>query len=443
MNSLAFLSSRQSSCWPLAYFVIIGIAFSSKADDWPQWGGPQRDLEWREAGIVETLPAVDPKTGMLPRRWTAKIGAGYAGPAVANGQVFVTDRLADQNLERVLCFDAKTGKELWKHEYEARYSISYPLGPRATPTVDGDGVYTLGAVGHLFCFDAATGNIIWQKHLPTDFDTQLPQWGTAGAPLVDGDQLIVLAGGKPNALVVSLDKKTGEERWRALDAKEPGYCPPVILEFAGRRQLIIWHPEALVGLDPANGNVLWQVPFPVQSGLSIPTPRKLGNRLFITSFYNGPLMLDMGANGVSPRELWRSAAKNNEQHNDSLHAIMCTPIVTEDCIYGVGSYGEMRCLDTKTGKILWETHDATGPGRWWNAFLVPQGDRTIICNEQGDLIFAKLSREGYKELGRAKMIGPTQPVGRRMTVWSHPAFAMQSVFARNDGELVRVSLQRD
>ena len=242
---------------------------------------------------------------MLPRMWTAKIGAGYAGPAVANGQVFVTDRLADQNLERVLCFDAKTGKELWKHEYEARYSISYPLGPRATPTVDGDRVYTLGAVGHMFCFDTATGNIIWQKHLPTDFGTQLPQWGTAGAPLVDGDQLIVLAGGKPNALVVSFDKKTGEERWRALDAKEPGYCPPVMLEFAGRRQLIIWHPEALVGLDPTNGNELWQVPFPVQSGLSIPTPRKLGNRLFITSFYNGPLMLDMGADGVSPRELWR------------------------------------------------------------------------------------------------------------------------------------------
>ena len=242
--------------------------------------------------------------------------------------------------------------------------------------------------------------------------------------------------------MVSLDKITGEERWRALDGKEPGYCPPVILEFGGRRQLIVWHPEAVVGLDPTNGKVLWQVPFAVQSGLTIPSPRKLGNRLFVTSFYNGPLMIDLGDDGKSPNVLWRSAAGNNERQNDSLHAIMCTPVVTDDCIYGVGSYGELRCLDTKTGKIVWETKEATGAGRWWNAFLVPHEDRVILCNEQGELIFAKLSRDGYKELSRAKMIEPTQPIQRRMTVWSHPAFAMQSVFARNDGELIRVNLKK-
>jgi len=420
--------------------LVVAPIDASRAEDWPQWGGPQRDLVWREDGIVATLPAVDPATGMLPRVWTAKIGSGYAGPAVADGRVFVTDRLANENLERVLCFDAITGQEIWKHEYDATYTISYPLGPRATPSVDGDRVYTLGAVGHLFCIEAATGKVIWQKDLSKDFAAKLPLWGTAGAPLVDGDQLIVLVGGKPNALVVSFDKLTGAERWRALDAQEPGYCAPVIMEFGGQRQLIIWHPEAIVGLDPANGKELWSVPFAVQSGLAIPTPRKLGKRLFITSFYNGPLMIDLGDDGKSPNVLWRTGPNNNEQHNDSLHAIMVTPIVTEDCIYGVGSYGEMRCLDTQTGQKIWETHDATGSGRWWNAFLVLHGDRVVICNEQGELIFAQLSREGYKEQSRAKMIEPTQPIARRKTVWSHPAFAMKSVFARNDGELIRVDL---
>ncbi len=217
---------------------------------------------------------------------------------------------------------------------------------------------------------------------------------------------------------------------------------PVILEFGGRRQLIIWHPAAVVGLDPADGKVLWQVPFDVKAGLTIPTPRKLDRRLFVTCFYNGPLMIDLGADGHSPQVLWQSDAENNEIHNNSLHAIMCTPIVTEDCIYGVGSYGELRCLDTKTGKIVWETHDATGQGRWWNAFLVPHDDRVVLCNEQGEIIFAKLSRHGYQELSRAKLIEPTQPIQRRMTVWSHPAFAMHSVFARNDGELIRVSLAK-
>jgi outer membrane protein assembly factor BamB len=414
----------------------------ARAEDWPQWGGPQRDLVWRESGIVDTLPAVDAKTGMLPRMWTAKIGSGYASPAVANGRVFVVDRVADENLERVLCFDVDTGKEVWMHPYEARYTISYPLGPRATPTVDGDRVYTLGAMGNLFCFDAASGHIHWQKNLPTDCGTKIPEWGMAGAPLVDGDQLIVLAGGKPDGLVISFDKKTGAERWRALDGPEPGYCPPVILEFGGRRQLIIWHPRAVVGLDPANGKVLWQVPFAVQAGLTISTPRKLGNRLFVTSFYNGPLMIDLGASGITPNVLWRTGAESTERKNNSLHSIISTPIVTEDCVFGVGSYGEMRCLDSNTGQLLWESREATGPDRWWNAFLVPHDDRVVICNEQGEIIFAKLSRAGYQELSRAKLIEPTQPIQRRMTVWSHPAFAMRSLFARNDGELIRVSLAK-
>jgi outer membrane protein assembly factor BamB len=304
-------------------------------------------------------------------------------------------------------------------------------------------VYVLGAVGHLFCFDASTGEVVWHKHLPTHLGTELPAWGMAAAPLVDDDQLIVLAGGQPGALVVGLDKHTGEERWRALHGPEPGYCPPVIFEIGGRRQLIIWHPQAIVGLDPANGNVLWDVPFAVEAGLTIPTPRLLGNRLFVTSFYDGPLMIDLGADGLSPRVLWQTAPHNNELRNDSLHAIICTPIVTEDCIFGVGSYGELRCLDTKSGRMLWETHDATGPGRWWNAFLVPHGKRVVICNEQGEIIFAKLSRAAYEEISRAKLIEPTQPIQRRMTVWSHPAFAMRSVFARNDGELIRVSLAKE
>jgi outer membrane protein assembly factor BamB len=426
----------------VVFVVFLGSIASAAADDWPQWGGPLRDLAWRERGIVQKLPAADPATGFLPRMWTARIGSGYAGPAVADGRVFVCDRIPEENLDRVLCFDARTGEELWKHQYEARYTISYPLGPRATPTVDGRHLYVLGAVGHLFCLNVSSGTIVWQKHLPTDLGTELPAWGMAAAPLVDDDRLIVLAGGKPGATVVALDKHTGNERWRAIDAGEPGYAPPVIFDIGGRRQLIVWHPAAVASLDPASGRLLWEVPFPVRDGLTIATPRRLGNRLFVTSFYDGPMMIELGSDGLSPRVLWRTAPHNNELKNDSLHAIMCTPIFREDCVFGVGSYGEMRCLDAHAGRLLWETHDATGPGRWWNAFLVPHGERVVICNEQGEIIVANLSRAGYQELSRAKLIKPTQPIQRRMTVWSHPAFAMRSVFARNDGELIRVNLSK-
>jgi outer membrane protein assembly factor BamB len=422
--------------WVLTLTAVVGMAHG---DDWPQWGGPQRDLVWREMGLVQSLPE-----GELPRVWAMPIRSGYAGPAVADGRVFVTDRVAEDDLERVWCFDAKSGREIWKHEYKAPYTISYPLGPRATPTVDGDRVYTLGAEGHLFCLTAASGDVVWQKELQADFGTKLPIWGMAAAPLVDGDQLIVLAGGAGGALVVSLDKHTGREIWRQLEDPDVGYAPPVIFEFGGQRQLIAWHPRAVSALDPANGEVLWEAPFAVKSQLCIATPRQLGNRLFVAAFYDGPLMIDVGADGRSPQVLWRGAAGNTEIKNDSLHPIMCTPLVTEERIYGVGSYGELRCLETATGRMMWETHDATGQGRWWHAFIVPHGqmngDRVFLHNEQGDLIIAQLKPDGYHELSRAKMIEPTQPIQRRMTVWSHPAFAMRSVFARNDKEIICVNL---
>lgn len=416
------------------------------ADDWPQWGGPQRDLVWRESGLVEKLAE-----GMLPRVWSTPIGEGYAGPAVAEGRVYVTDRIhgdGAEGKERVLCLNSKTGEILWMHDYSCQYTVSYPAGPRATPVVDEGRVFTIGAVGHLYCLDAASGDVIWQRHFPTDFGTKLPVWGMAASPLVDGDQLITLVGG-PGALVISFDKRTGEERWRALDDGEVGYCPPVIFDFYGRRQLIQWHPSAISSLDPANGRILWEVPFAVQSGLTISTPRQHGDRLFVTSFYNGPMMLRVKLDHSGADVLWTGKSES-EVDTDGLHAIMCTPIFDGTHIYGVCSYGQLRCLDARTGERLWETFDATGQGRWWNAFLIPHdpplekahsGHRVFLHNEQGDLIIANLSPSGYEELSRSLLVEPTRPLQRRrVVIWSHPAFAEQSVFARNDKEIVRVSL---
>ena len=286
---------KQLLCWTVG-LLLLWFSHPVRADDWPQWGGPERDFVWREQGIVDQLPG-----GNLPRLWAMPIAAGYAGPAVAEGRVFVTDRVAEQHLERVHCFDSGSGQPLWQHSYAAKYSISYPLGPRATPTVDGDRLYTLGALGDLLCLVSTTGEVVWQKSLPTEFGTELPTWGMAAAPLVEGNQLIVLVGGTPGALVVSFDKRTGRELWRSLEDQAVGYCAPVVLEFGGQRQLIVWHPLAVSALDPANGGVIWEVPFDVKYGLCIPTPRKLGQRLFITSFYDGPLMIDLGAEGTNPK----------------------------------------------------------------------------------------------------------------------------------------------
>jgi outer membrane protein assembly factor BamB len=405
------------------------------ADDWPQWGGPQRDIVWRAKGIVKTLPT----KGLLPRVWSTPIGEGYSGPAVADGRVFVMDRLKSESVERVLCLDAANGNILWKYAYRARYTVQYDAGPRMTPLVDGDKVYTIGAQGHMFCLTADSGEVVWKKNFVDDYQTRIPQWGMVASPLVDGNQIITLVGGEDNALVVSFDKSTGAELWRALEDTEPGYAPPMLFTFDGVPQVIVWHPHAVSSLNPANGELYWEIPFEVNANLCVPAPRQIGNRLFLTSFYNGSRMIEVGPGGKSAKIVWKGNS-NSEVRTDGLHSIMPTPWVNETNIYGICSYGQLRCLDAKTGKRLWETWAATGEGRWWNAFLIPHEDRFFIHNEQGDLIIAELSPAGYKELSRAKLIAPTREVNGRMTVWSHPAFAMQSVFARNDKEIIRVNL---
>src|SRR5439155_5288942 len=180
------------------------VSSAGRADDWPQWLGPKRDGIWRETGVLTRFPPGGPKV-----RWRTPIGVGYAGPAVAEGRVYVTDLLLPEGVplpanafsrtplagkERVLCLDEATGKVLWKHEYPCEYSISYPAGPRATPVIHQGKVYTLGAMGDLLCLEAATGKVLWSKNFPRDYEAPVPMWGFAASPLLDGDKLFCLVG---------------------------------------------------------------------------------------------------------------------------------------------------------------------------------------------------------------------------------------------------------
>lgn len=253
------------------------VCLNCRADDWPQWLGPQRDGIWRETGILQKFPSAGPTI-----RWRTAIGAGYSGPAVSANRVYVTDRQLPAKgsnppdpfdkrsipgSERVLCLNEADGMVLWKYEYDCPYNVAYPAGPRATPLIDTGRLYTLGTEGHLLCFDAESGKKIWSRQFKDDFGIQTPVWGFAAHPLVDGNKLICLAGGE-GSVVVAFDKKTGKELWRALSAREPGYCPPMIYTAEGKRQLIIWHPEAVAGLDPETGAEYWTIPFTAKNGLA-------------------------------------------------------------------------------------------------------------------------------------------------------------------------------
>src|SRR3954469_7103412 len=295
------------------FFSFACLVCLSHADDWPQWLGPQRDSIWRESGIMDKFPSAGPHV-----LWRAPVGGGYSGPAVAHGRVFLTDReLATsinnpsdpfqggiiQGFERVLCFDETSGKLLWQLKYDCPYSMSYAAGPRSNPLISDGKVYTLGGEGHLNCLEADSGKPLWQRELKKDFDAKTPMWGFSGQLLLDGDKLFVIAGGE-NATIVALDKKTGKELWRALNAKEPGYSSPILFGSGATRQLIFWDPESANGLDPETGKVLWTEPFPAKAGMSIATPRQAGEQLLFSSFYNGSMMLRLESG--KPRVMWKT-----------------------------------------------------------------------------------------------------------------------------------------
>ena len=438
----------------MAALIVLCGALSLKADDWPQWLGPQRDSVWRETGIVTSFPPGGP-----PVVWRAPIGSGYGGPAVADGRVYVLDHhfakptdKPDNAMQRgdipgsesLVCLSAENGKVLWRHEYDCPYTVSYPAGPRTTPVVADGKVFALGAEGNLSCLDTATGNVVWARDFKADYNIKTPTWGFAGNPLLDGDKLICLAGGS-NSTVVALNKNTGQEIWRALSSREPGYCSPGIFTAGGVRQLIVWDPQSVNSLNPDTGQVYWSLNSsqPIRAGMTIPTPRKMGDLLFLTCFYNGSWMLRMDDAKPAAATVWQSQ-RVSEQNTDALHSTLSTPFLEDGYIYGVCSYGQLRCLNAATGERIWETLAATTDDgqktRWANAFIVKNQDRFFLFNEKGDLIIARLTPKGYEEISRAHIIDPVNRDAGRLVVWSHPAFANRRIYARNDQEIVCVDL---
>lgn len=427
------------------------------ADDWPQWLGPQRDGVWREDHIIEEFPIGGPEL-----RWEVPVGGGYSGPSVADGRVFVMDRVesGDPNTspdlhggnvpqnknfvrrripgrERVLCFRESDGELLWTHSYDCPYSTVslYAIGPRVTPTVDGDRVYTLGAEGHLICLNASTGAVLWQRSFQEDYGWRVSEWGAAAHPLVDGNRLICVVGGKKST-VVAFDKRTGEELWRALDAKQPGYCAPVIYEIHGQRQLIVWHSDALVGLWPEDGTVIWEVPISATYAMTIGMPRLHDDKLFVMSFNRQSHLVQIQADGTA-EVVWAGGAKSG------IGGVMNTPWMDSTHLYGCGPDGRYTCAALADGQHVWTTYQPTTGNRgasWGNVFTIPHRDRFFLANDLGDLIIARLSLNGYQEISRAHLIDPTHNIGRRSVVWSHPALANRSIYLRNDKHLRCYSL---
>ena len=444
------MTIRITSVLACLTLVLVGLT-EVGADDWPEFRGDGRLGVWHETGLLEEFPAAGLKV-----RWRTPVNAGYSGPAVADGRVFVTDFEVTQGMrgiERALALDETTGRILWTQTWEADYAgIQWEVGPGATPTVDDDRVYVLGRTGVLSALRVDTGELLWRKDYGSDYAVDRMRWGFdwgfASAPLVDGDRLICFVGGSPDARVVAFDKMTGEEVWLALSSEaDLGVAQPIIIEAGGVRQLIAWNPDEVASLDPVTGDLHWRLPYTVGGAMTVAVPVQTGAQLFFTTFYDGPMMLNLSQDRPGASVAWKGSS-NSEIRTEGLHAVLATPIIDDGYIYGIGSYGQLRCLDANTGERIWETQDATVERRRWvSGFIVRNGDRVLINNDRGELVIARLSPAGYDEVSRTHLITPTSPPGNRRELrnvsWVHPAYANKHIYTRNDEEIISVSMDAE
>jgi outer membrane protein assembly factor BamB len=346
-----------------------------------------------------------------------------------------------RGVERAHCLDESSARLLWMKEWRADYrGMDYATGPRAAPTIDGERVYIQGAAGKLLCLRVETGEELWAKYYPSDFGSQIPGWGTAAAPLVYQNLLIAVVAGRPDAKLVAFDKHTGQERWRALSSEEsePGYSQPIVHD----ERLFLFHAGGLAALDPGSGRLLWEHPYRLTFNTPIATPVLSGPYVLVSSFFQGARLL-LARSGEL---VWRGRSES-ERNSDTVHALMASPVVEGDYIYGFCNYGQLRCLKLATGDRVWESQQAiVEQARNASGFLVRNRDRTWILNDRGELIIASLTPAGYHEISRTKLLRPTSPPGGRRefkaVLWSHPAFANRHVLVRNDEELARFSLER-
>jgi len=425
--------AERNLCKITLTFLGLLLINSIAAQEWPDWRGSNRDGIWKEDGIVNKFAS-----NIIPLKWSIPVAAGYSGPTVSGGKVYLTDKTEQpEEKERVLCVDAENGKIIWTYSYPCQYKISYPDGPRASVVISDKKAYSLGTMGHLFCFDAPTGKIIWKHDLNQEYQIKMPIWGIAATPLIFENKIILQIGGSDGASVLALDKNNGKEIWRSLD-DDICYSAPILIQQAGKPVLVVWTAENLNGLDPETGKAFWQIPFPVKMGMAISTPVLYKDYLFVSCFYSGSLLVKLDQQTTTANKVWLRVGES-EMKTDALHCVINTPIIKDDFIYGVDSYGEMRCLKLSNGDRVWEDLSAVKKDRWANIHFIDHGEQAWMFNEHGELLITRLSPTGLTIISRAKLIEPTTgQLNRKGTgvTWSHPAFANRHVFARSDKQLV-------
>ena len=374
---------------------------------WTNFRGPKRDGRYDEATVSTNWPS----TG-LPVVWKQPVGVGYASFVVADGKAYTIEQRRSQ--EVVAAYDINNGRELWTQKWNAEFSDSTGDGPRATPTWEQGRVYALGATGELRCLDANNGSVIWGKNILNDNSAKNLPWAMAASPLIVDDKVIVLPGGGNGKSVVAYNKNTGAPVWKALGDPQ-AYVSPMLVELAGRRQIVVVSSYRVVGLAPENGALLWSYPWDTDMGINVSQPIMVDkNRFFISSGYGkGAALVEVKGSGDSftASTVWENKNMKNKFNSSVLH---------NGYVYGLDE-GILVCLDVNTGERKWKE------GRYGYGQVVLAGNHLIVTSDQGDLALVNASPDKYTEVARFSAVqGQT---------WNYPAIANGKLLVRNSNEM--------
>ena len=397
--------------WFLVGAVLSVEADNHRAAEWAQWRGPNRDGISSETGFLKNWPQEGPKV-----LWHIPLGDGYSGISIARGKIYTM--CAEGNDEFVICLDASDGKEVWRFRSGAKFTEQRGDGPRSMPTVHGDSVFALGAEGKLYALDASNGTKLWAHNFVEEFGSKIPTWGFSSSPLIEGDLVLVEAGGKDGQAIIAFNKKSGDVVW-TTHTDPVGYSSPIPIDFGGVRQIIFLTSKTLLSVAPEDGQIYWKYPWP--EGINIATPIFIpDDKIFISASYDkGAVLLKMtvAEDEMGIEEVWKSRVMKNHFNSSVLQG---------DYLYGFDN-AILTCIEVNTGEEQWQQR-----GFEKGSLLLADG-YLIILGEKGKLALVEANPSEYREKALFQLFDDK--------CWTVPTLAGGRLYLRNQKEMVCLDLR--
>jgi outer membrane protein assembly factor BamB len=405
------------------FFLALAVSFvsqSSFAQDWTQWRGANRD------GKITSFTAPKIWPEQLKMKWKMEVGTGHSSPVVANKKVFVLSRQGEQ--EVVSAFDLDTGRQLWKDNYAVDYkmnpaALGHGKGPKSTPVIANSKLYTLGITGVLSCYDTANGRLKWRKEFSKQFKTTSPYYGTAMSPIVDKGLVIVYVGGHDSGALIAFEAETGNEKW-SWKADGPGYASPIVVELAGLRQIVTQSQDNIIGVNVANGELLWQIPFTTEYTQNIVTPVLYKDTLIFSGYDKGTFAVRLTKSGgkLKAENIWE---------NKEVAMYMNSPVINGDYLYGMShkKKGQFFCIDARTGATAWTSAGREGD----NAAILNTGSLLFMLDDGAELTIASADAKKFEVLKKYTVA--------QSATWAHPAIIGKQILIKDHASLALWSIE--